>query len=437
MLGYQLRIAWKSLKRTPVLSTLLVAGIALGIAVSTSFVTTYYLIAQDPIPEKSDRLYYVQMDAWDPDSDFDSNRPEEPPDQLTWTDMWAAMESDIPAAKSGMFKANLTIHPEGEGLRPFRRLTRMCFRDFFSMFDVPFAYGGPWDAAADADGDTVIVLDHTTNLRLFGGENSVGRTVRIEDRGFTVVGVMRPWEPSIKFYDVTNSAFQPPESIYLPLSLTEPMEVTSAGNDSGWKFYTGNEFADFLASEQVWLQMWVQLDTAEQKEAFQSYLDAWALDQRSVGRFQRPINNRLRPVMEWMDSEEVMPNEARTMLIVGLLFLIVCSVNLIGILLGKFLARAPEVGVRRALGASRGSVFLQHLVECELIGVLGGVLGLGLSVLALTGVNRLFNDDMNMGLDANMVLAGLFLSLVAGLVAGIYPSWRVCRVAPATYLKIQ
>ena len=55
MLAYQIRIALKSLKRNPVLSTLLVAGIALGIAISTSFVTTYYMLSGDPIPEKSDQ----------------------------------------------------------------------------------------------------------------------------------------------------------------------------------------------------------------------------------------------------------------------------------------------------------------------------------------------------------------------------------------------
>ena len=374
MFGYQLKIAWKSLKRSPVLSTLLVVGIGLGIAVSTAFVTTYYLIAQDPIPGKSDRLFHVQMDAWNPDSPWDDDRPEEPPNQLTWTDVWGVLGSDIPTAETAGFKANLTVHPEGER-RPFRALARLCLADFFPMFEVPFAYGGPWDESADRGGETVVVLDHETNLKLFGGEDSVGRSVRIEDRTFTVTGVLAPWRPSTKFYDLNNSPFEAPEAMFLPFSLTEPMEIVSAGNDSGWKFYPGNEFSDFLASEQVWLQMWVQLDSPEQVAAYRAHLDAWAEEQRSVGRFQRPLNNRLRTVTEWMAVEEVMPDEAKTLLVVGLLFLVVCSVNLIGILLGKFLARAPEVGVRRALGASRASVFLQHVIECELIGVLGGVAG--------------------------------------------------------------
>lgn len=437
MLAYQIRIALKSLRRTPVLSALLVGGIGLGIAVSTAFVTTYYIMAQNPIPAKSDVLHYVQIDSWDPEEPYSDRRPEEPPDQLTWRDAMALMESDIPTYQSAMYKAYLTVHPERESDKPYQAMTRMTYGDFFSMFEVPFAYGGGWGPSADEGPEQVVVLSHETNERLFGGENSVGRTVRLEDRDFTVVGVMKPWRPLPKFYDITNFSYQEAEDIYVPLQLASPMEIWSGGNDSGWKFYPGDTLEDMMASESVWLQYWVQLDSAAQKEEYRAFLDAYVLEQQRHGRLMRPLNNRLRNVMEWMESEEVVPDEAKTLLVIAVLFLTVCSVNLIGLLLGKFLARANEVGVRRALGASKISVFLQHIVECEVIGVMGGLLGIVLSVLALEGINRLFTDLQIFRLDLNMVLAGLFLSLVAGLLAGVYPAWRICRIPPATHLKLQ
>ena len=282
------------------------------------------------------------------------------------------------------------------------------------------------------------MLDHATNLRMFGGEDSVGRSVRIEDRQFTVTGVLAPWRPTIKFYDTHNNELGPPEQLYIPFSLTRPMELSSTGNTFGWKFYPGREYEDFLQSETIWLQMWVELPDRATREAYETHLAAYVGEQKAAGRFERPLNNRLRTLSEWLDFEEVVPNEAKMMLVIGVLFLVVCSVNLIGILLGKFLARAPEVGVRRALGASRASVFLQHLVECELIGLLGGVTGLGLSWIALRLINRMFAGiDFQLGIDLPMVGAAFALALFAGLVAGIYPSWRICRVAPATYLKLQ
>jgi putative ABC transport system permease protein len=74
-------------------------------------------------------------------------------------------------------------------------------------------------------------------------------------------------------------------------------------------------------------------------------------------------------------------------------------------------------------------------VECELIGVLGGVIGLALSL----GVLALFNRaifGIPIALDLQMVGAAVVLSLVAGLVAGLYPAWRICTIPPASYLRL-
>ena len=438
MLAYQLRIAAASLRRTPVLSALLVAGIALGVAVATTFVTTFHVMASDPIPDKSRQLFYVQIDNWTPERPWDRDRPEEPPDQLSWRDSQNLLASAIPTRQTASFKADLTVHPASRDERPFRALTRVTRPDFFEMFEVPFLYGGPWDEAAEADRAPVVVLDEETNRKLFGGEDSVGETVRIEDRPFTVVGVVAPWSPRPKFFDVTNGALEDPEALYVPLSLTPEMEIRTTGNTSNWKPWDGEEFADFLESESIWLQMWVELPTAEARQEYEDFLAAYVREQQAVGRLTRPVNNRLRDVREWMTVSEVVPPEAKTMLIIGLLFLLVCAINLVGILLGKFLGRAPEVGVRRALGASRGAVFAQHLVECEVVGLLGGAVGIVLSAVVLRVLNRLFSEDLELfALDLTMLGAGVALALVAGLVAGLYPAWRICRVAPATYLKQQ
>ena len=66
MFAYYLRLAFKSLKRNPILSSLMVAAIALGIGSSMTTITVNYLMSANPIPEKSDVLYHVQVDSWDP-----------------------------------------------------------------------------------------------------------------------------------------------------------------------------------------------------------------------------------------------------------------------------------------------------------------------------------------------------------------------------------
>ncbi|HXT19604.1 MAG TPA: ABC transporter permease [Thermoanaerobaculia bacterium] len=440
MLTYHLRIAAKSLLRGPMLSALLVAGIALGIAVSTAFVAAYHTYAQDPIPQKSKKLFYVTLDSWNPERPWDDDNPKDPPNQLTYRDAMALMESPVPTRKTAMFKSELTVFPPKSEERPFRARTRVTYRDFFPLFDAPFEYGGEWGKDADAGPQAVVVLDHKTNQKIFGGGNSVGKRVRIEGRDFTVTGVLAPWYPKPKFYDPHNDSFEEPEEIFIPFRWIVPMKLQSAGNTSGWKSW-GNEFEDRLESEAIWLQYWVELQDAKQKEAYQSWIDGYVGEQKKLGRFQRPLNNRLYDVREWLDWQHVVPRSSKTMLVISLLFLLVSSVNLIGILLGKFLARSPEVGVRRALGASRYHVFLQHLLECELVALLGGVFGLLASIPLLHGIDRLtrFGPDVPplLHMEWPVVGAGVALALLAGLIAGVYPAWRICRIPPAAHLKAQ
>jgi putative ABC transport system permease protein len=65
--------------------------------------------------------------------------------------------------------------------------------DFFAMFDVPFQYGQAWDAADDERRTRVVVISDDLNRKLFGGANSVGRTLRIRDSDVRIVGVLKPW----------------------------------------------------------------------------------------------------------------------------------------------------------------------------------------------------------------------------------------------------
>jgi putative ABC transport system permease protein len=435
MLLYQLRMGLKSLRRNPVLSLLIICGIGLGIGVSTTFTTVHYILSLDPIPEKSHVLYYVEIDNWDPNRGWRDDDPQATPNQITYRDMVGLMQSDIPTYQGGSFKASLYLHPDPKVGRPFKVLSRMCFAGFFELFQVPFAYGSSWDSQADKGPDPVVVLSHDTNQKLFGGENSVGRLVRLEDREYRVVGVLKPWRPLPKFYDTHNGAFEKPEEVFLPFDHFRPLELRSAGNTSNWDSFDWNDYEAYLASETIWIQFWVQLDTAAQREAYVDFLRSYVEEQKKLGRMQRAMNNKLFNVTEWLEEAEAVPEEATTLMAVSLLFLAVCALNLIGILLGKFLARSPEISVRRALGASRRAVFLQQLVECELVGLLGGVLGVLLAMLGLAGVNGLFRADFSFGLNIEMLVVAVLLALLAGLVAGVYPAWRVCSIPPAVHLR--
>src|SRR4029434_5109966 len=91
MLTYHLQNALRSLRRTPILTALLVGGIALGICVSTAFVTLRHMYQQDPLPGKTDRMFYVRLDSWGKDHPFKRDDPDSLPDQITYKDARALM----------------------------------------------------------------------------------------------------------------------------------------------------------------------------------------------------------------------------------------------------------------------------------------------------------------------------------------------------------
>ena len=112
--------------------------------------------------------------------------------------------------------------------------------------------------------------------------------------------------------------------------------------------------------------------------------------------------------------------------------------NTVGLLLAKFIGKAPQIGLRRALGATRSAIFGQHLMEVAVVGLAGGVLGLALAWLGLRGVQAMLEEaDRYAHLDFNMLGAGLAIALLASFIAGLYPTWRVCRMSPAPFLKTQ
>ena len=121
------------------------------------------------------------------------------------------------------------------------------------------------------------------------------------------------------------------------------------------------------------------------------------------------------------------------------MFLAVCMLNTIGLILAKFLRRSGEIGLRRAVGASSMALFHQYLVETGVIGVSGGLLGIVLGWIGLIGVRHSCKaaTPSTRALDWTMVGVSLLLAIVASMLAGLYPAWRVVRIPPAIYLKVQ
>ncbi|MGD8384528.1 MAG: ABC transporter permease [Lysobacterales bacterium] len=437
MFAYYLKLGWLSIRRNPFLSMLMVAAIALGIGASMSILTVNHVMSGNPIPQKSDQLFYVQLDSGDPNDKSDDGF--EPPEQMTYLDAMALMKAHKAFRQVASNRSGLVLEPQGKDDRPFSVSARNTWANFFPMFDLHFLYGGAWDDDADQNLEKVVVLSKELNERVFGGENSVGRRVRLNGMDFRVVGVLDTFQPVPKFYDITTGAFHEPEELYIPFNVAVEYQLPRNGNTSCWKKPDGEGYQAFLNSECTWIQFWAELRNDAEKADYMTFLNAYVDGQKQLGRFPRPLNNRLSNVMEWMENQHVVDDDAKVLLGLSFLFLLVCLLNTIGLLLAKFLGKSTDNSLRRALGASRASLFLQHMVEAGMIGVGGGVLGLGLSWLGLRGIKMLYGDIVKylVHMDWVMVLSAIGLAIVSALLAGLYPTWHACRITPAGQLKIQ
>jgi putative ABC transport system permease protein len=221
--------------------------------------------------------------------------------------------------------------------------------------------------------------------------------------------------------------------LFAPFSTSRELKLSRSGEMNCWD-QSPDPMA--LGAPCEWIQYWVELDSKAKAAAYRDYLNEYSVEQIAAGRYQRPANVRLRDVMEWLAYKEVVPSDARLQTWVALGFLLVCLINTVGLLLTKFLRRSAEIGVRRALGASKRSIFAQLLVEACTIGVVGGALGLGLALLGLWAVRHQPTDYAELAqLDLPMLAATFGLALSTSLLAGLLPAWRGCQVTPAIQLK--
>ena len=435
MLTYYFDLALRSFRSARGLTALMVLTIAMGIGASMTTLTTFRALSGDPLPGHSDTVLRVQLDA----AERGTFAPgKEPDDQLTRFDAEALLRDRHAFRQAMMSGGSASIEPAADtpgALKPFSSSVRYTSADFFAMFDVPFRYGQGWTTADDADKAAVVVLSKELNEKLFGGVDSVGKTVRFDNADYRVIGVLAAWQPVPYFFDLNVGRYRKTEGVFMPLSLAVDRHLSNNGSVTCWG---DGSVPDFRAVDAPcsWVQYWAQVRTPAERQAYLDYLQQYSARQHAAGRFQREPNPRAHPVMEWLSVQHVVPSDVRLQLWLAFGFLAVCLVNTVGLLLAKCLRRAPEIGVRRALGASRGAVFAQFLVEAGTIGLAGGALGLVFATIGVWAVHRGTQSGAEwVHMDATTLVTTFVLAIAATLLAGLVPAWRACDVSPASQLK--
>jgi putative ABC transport system permease protein len=439
MFAYGLELAIRSLRRNLMLTALMVAAVGVGIGASMTMLTTLVVMSSNPIPDKSSQLFIPQIDVTGYATQRHNFR--NLPWDLTYRDAMAFSNVQGGVRQTAMYPLTLNVKPaQGDA---FQASGRATYGDFFAMFEAPFRSGAAWGRNEDEARANVVVLSARLADRLFPDNDAVGRTVNLGNRDYRVSGVIRKWILTPHFYDFSAGSFGETEEFYMPFSIAVDRQLAS--DDYGCDT-TGlpTEWQQRLDSECPWIQFWLEMPRAEQVRDFRTFLENYATEQRRLGRFKWLPLTTLFDVADWLTIQRVVPDEVRINTMIALGFLIVCLINAVGLMLAKFSSRAMELSVRRALGASRGDLFLQCVTEAMLIGLLGGLLGLGLTAVGLSALRWLrgvTDADSAYGrllsLNVEMVLITFVVATVTTICCSLYPAFRASRVQPGWQLKAQ
>lgn len=288
--------------------------------------------------------------------------------------------------------------------------------DFWHVFDFEFGEGRPFTQSEFEEGRRVAVINQSTRGRLFGDSAALGRHVELAGRRFEVVGVVE---------DVSMFRMEPFSDIWIPYT-TEASTAYRTQLLGGW-------FGVALARDQ---------DGKEQlHEEFNSRMTR---AERPPGttlmvapfetRFEFVARNG--PFGDMEDPESQAWRLALFLGVVGVLFTVIPIVNLINLNVSRILERSSEIGVRKAFGAPASTLVGQFVAENVLLTLIGGFLGLLLSIVVL----RVLNESglipySQFALNLRVFGYALLLSVLFGCLSGVYPAWRMSRLHPVDALK--
>lgn len=265
------------------------------------------------------------------------------------------------------------------------------------------------DAAASS---YTAVLGATVATDLYGGLDPVGESVRIGDALFQVIGVL---EAS------GSSGFGSSDSqVYTPI------------NAALGRLFNASRYRGSYAISSISVQVAdkAELDATE-TQVEQVLRLRHGLDAEDDNDFQ--ISNQA----DLLEMASTVSGTLSTLLGgIGAVSLVVGGIGIMNIMLVSVTERTREIGLRKAVGAKRGDVLIQFLIEAITLAVVGGIIGVILGWGMAFGVSTAFDAfDAVVGVDA--VLTSLLFSMAVGLFFGIYPAFRASRLNPIDALRYE
>jgi len=394
-IGYALR----ALRKSPGFSAVAILSLAIGIGANTTIFTFVNAVLLEPLPYPgSDRLVTLH------EHQIDSNKPlsVHPAVFIAWRSRARSFEA-----------LALTQSPPLNVMGPngAEQVTRlMTTGELFQVFGVRPALGRNFtDEEVQPRGGQVVILGHGFWQRWFGGDPAVlGRRLTLPDGSLTIVGVGPP-------------GFR--------IGTVEPEVFTPLGIDP----------ADPAATGSRAFQSYGRLAAGTTLEAARADMSVIAAALRQQERVAEGMDVFVFGLKDFL-VQDARPSLRLLMAVVATVLVIGC-VNLAGLLLARGLGRRGEFAVRAALGASRGRLIRQLVVESLVLSALGGLAGFLLAHWAIQALVAVTAGALTsvasepIRLNAACLVFTFAASIVTAVAFGLVPAWQASHVNPETALR--
>jgi len=289
--------------------------------------------------------------------------------------------------------------------------------EFWQVMEYQFLEGKPYTLQQIQNGERVAVISEQTKKNYFGDVPGVtGKYIEVDNVQYRVSGVVKsvPVTMIVSYGD-----------LFVPYTVSKL--------DYNKRSLMGNYMAVILAKSKS--------DLPKIQAEYASVVSKIKPDQKDFHVFSSHADSYLTSFARGTVGDDNSSGMSRLIIaatIFILLFMLLPTLNLVNINISRIMERSSEIGVRKAFGASGMTLVGQFIVENIILTLLGFLIGVVLSIIALQVIN---NSDLiaNLHLTMNftVLLYGLAACLVFGLLSGVYPAWRMSRLQVVTALKAQ
>jgi putative ABC transport system permease protein len=393
-LGYGMRV----LRRAPGFTAAAIATLALGIGANTAIFSMVNIQTLKPLSYRQpERVAFLL--AWNAER-------QERRFNMSYADfveLRRSARSLEDLAAYSYWSANLTGGDMPERIQAYR----VTINTFTMLGVAPMLGRGPLPEEGRTGGPEVVVISHGLWQRRFGGDRSVvGRVVQLDGRPHTIVGVM----PPAFEYPIFNFK----GDLWAPLQAEQTAMLADRGSSNATIVARLREGIPYAKAQ-------ADVDTIMHR------LEAEHPDtNRSLGA--RLVE------MGKVDDELAGPAMLIVVVTVAIVLLLACA-NVANLLLARGVSRQRELAVRAALGATRGRIARQLLVESLLLGLGGGVAGAALAFVALDALRGALPEILlttqpnidQLGVDGLTLVFTLALSIATSVVFGLVPALKTSR----------